>query len=151
MGRSQETFGKKEKEKQRLRKRKEKEEKMEERKANATKGKSLDDMMAYIDENGNISATPPDPNKKKKEINHETIQLGAAPQAEAADPDAVHTGAITSFFEAKGFGFIKDSVTGDSIFVHINNLSETVQQGDKVSYTLEQTPKGQSAVKVKKL
>jgi cold shock CspA family protein len=150
MGRSQETFGKKEKEKQRLRKRKEKEEKMEERKANATKGKSLDDMMAYIDENGNISATPPDP-KKKREVNLETIQLGAAQVDAQSEEDLIRTGVITSFFEAKGFGFIKDAVSGDSIFVHINNLSETVQQGDKVTFTLEQTPKGQSAVKVTKL
>ena len=49
-----------------LRSRKEKREKAEERKANSDKGKSLEDMMAYIDENGNISSTPPDPGKKKK-------------------------------------------------------------------------------------
>ena len=65
MGKSQETFGKKEKEKKKLKQRQDKQEKMEERKANAKKGKSLDEMMAYIDENGNISSTPPDPRKKK--------------------------------------------------------------------------------------
>ena len=150
MGKSQETFSKKEKEKQRLRKRKDKEEKMEERKANVTKGKSLDDMLAYVDENGNLSATPPDPKKAKKPIDHENIQLGAAPVVES-DTDGVHTGTITAFFEAKGFGFIKDAISGDSIFVHINNLSETVSQGDKVSFGLEQTPKGWSARDVKKL
>ena len=149
MGKSQETFGKKEKEKQRLRKRKEKEEKMEERKASATKGKSLDDMLAYIDENGNLSATPPDP-KKKKTIDHETIQLGAAQPAEGS-ADVVRTGTITSFFEAKGFGFIKDAQNGDSIFVHVNNLSEPVGEGDKVSFETEHTPKGMSAKSVKKL
>ena len=31
----------------------------EERKNNNNKGKSLDDMLAYLDENGNISTTPP--------------------------------------------------------------------------------------------
>ncbi len=121
MGRSQETFGKKEKEKNRIKKRKEKEEKMEERKANATKGKSLDDMLAYIDENGNLSSTPPDP-KKKKEIDHESIQLGAAPAREESG-DGTRTGTISSFFEDKGFGFIKESGSGESFFVHINNLS----------------------------
>lgn len=149
MGRSQETFGKKEKEKQRLRKRKEKEEKMEERKATATKGKSLDDMLAYVDENGNLSAAPPDP-KKKKTIDHETIQLGAAQAGNSEPEDTIHTGTITSFFEAKGFGFIKDAANGDSIFVHINNISEPVREGDKVSFELEQTPKGLSARSVKK-
>jgi len=58
MAKSQETFGKKEKEKKRKKQQQEKREKMEERKANAKKGKSLDEMMAYVDENGNISATP---------------------------------------------------------------------------------------------
>ncbi len=149
MGKSQETFSKKEKEKQRLRKRKDKEEKMEERKANATKGKSLDDMLAYVDENGNLSATPPDPKKVKKVIDHEQIQLGAAPVVEN-NPDAVHTGTVTAFFEAKGFGFIKDAVSGESIFVHINNLSAPVAQGDKVTFGLEQTPKGWNARDVKK-
>jgi len=65
MAKSKETFGKKEKEKKRLKERQEKHEKMEERKANARKGKSLEDMMAYIDEDGNISSTPPDPKKEK--------------------------------------------------------------------------------------
>ena len=65
MAKSKETFNKKEKEKKRLKERQEKKERMEYRKANATKGKSLDDMMAYIDENGNISSTPPDPKKKR--------------------------------------------------------------------------------------
>lgn len=65
MGRSQETFGKKDREKKKLKQRQDKQEKMEERKANAKQGKSLDDMMAYIDEDGNISSTPPDPKRKE--------------------------------------------------------------------------------------
>ena len=68
MARSTETFNKKEKEKKRLKKQKEKREKAEERKDNVVKGKSLDEMMAYVDENGNITSTPPDPTKKKKII-----------------------------------------------------------------------------------
>jgi hypothetical protein len=65
MAKSGETFGKKEKEKKRAKVKQEKMEKMEERKANVKKGKSLDEMMAYIDENGNISSTPPDPKKNE--------------------------------------------------------------------------------------
>ena len=65
MAKSKETFNKKEKEKKRLKKKQEKMEKMQERKANAEKGKSLDEMMAYIDENGNLSSTPPDPESGK--------------------------------------------------------------------------------------
>ena len=64
MGKSQETFSKKEKEKKRIKKKQDKDQKKEERKANAVKGKTLEEMFAYVDENGNISTTPPDPNKK---------------------------------------------------------------------------------------
>jgi len=59
MAKSKITFNKKEREKKRLKKRNEKAEKMAERKANVVKGKSLDDMMAYVDENGNLSKHPP--------------------------------------------------------------------------------------------
>jgi hypothetical protein len=59
MSRSQQSYQKREKEKQRMQHRQDKAEKMQERKANAQKGRSLDDMLAYLDENGNISSTPP--------------------------------------------------------------------------------------------
>lgn len=60
MARSQQRNQKREKEKQRIQHRQEKAEKMQERKANSQKGKSLDDMLAYLDENGNIISAPPD-------------------------------------------------------------------------------------------
>src|SRR5580765_2929997 len=106
MGKSQETFNKKEKEKNRLKKRREKEEKMEQRKANAKKGKTLEEMMAYVDENGNISSTPPDPSRKKL-FKQEDIQIGV-PKYEPGEQDVTRTGVVTFFNEAKGFGFIKD-------------------------------------------
>ena len=74
MARSQETFSKKENEKKRLKKKQDKEEKREERKANSNKGKSLEDMMAYIDEDGNLSSTPPDP-RKKRIVKSEDMQI----------------------------------------------------------------------------
>ena len=75
MAKSKITFNKKEKEKQRQKNKQEKKEKMDERRANQVKGKSLEQMMAYIDENGNISATPPDP-RKKITIQAEDIPIG---------------------------------------------------------------------------
>jgi hypothetical protein len=60
MSRSQQRHQKREKEKQRIQHRQEKAEKMQERKANAQKGKNLDDMLAFLDENGNLTTTPPD-------------------------------------------------------------------------------------------
>ena len=58
MAKSQETWNKKEKEKKRQKKKEDKAQRKEERKANATGGSgSLDSMMAYVDEYGNISST----------------------------------------------------------------------------------------------
>ena len=60
MGKSQETWNKKEREKQKQKARKEKEERKKERKENSKSG-DLKNMMAYVDENGNITSTPPIP------------------------------------------------------------------------------------------
>jgi cold shock CspA family protein len=122
---------------------------MEERKNNASKSQNLEDMFAYIDENGNLSSTPPDP-KKKKEIALENIQLGAAIIRQEDEEDARRSGMISSFFQDKGFGFIKDAGNGDNVFVHINDLSFQAKQGDVVSFEIEQTPKGLAAKNVRK-
>ena len=148
MGRSTETFSKKEKEKKRIKKALDKKEKAEDRKNNSNKGKSLDDMMAYIDENGNISSTPPDPTKKKK-INTEDIQIGVSRQ-EDIPMDTVRNGKITFFNESKGYGFITDLQTQESIFVHINAFIDQVKENDKVTFETEKGQKGLNAVKVKK-
>ena len=147
MAKSKETFNKKEKEKKRLKKKQEKQEKMQERKANAEKGKSLEDMMAYIDENGNLSSTPPDP-KKKKVFNHEDMNTGVPVRVEE---DADREGIVDFFNETKGFGFIKDAVTKQSVFVHINQLSEPIRENDRVRFQTERGPKGLNAVQVKKI
>ena len=64
MGRSQETFNKKEVRKRKEKKRKEKEKKRLARKENKKKG-NFDDMIAYVDANGKITSKPPDPSKEK--------------------------------------------------------------------------------------
>ncbi len=144
-----ETFSKKEKEKARQKKRKDKEEKREDRKANAVKGQGLDDMLAYVDENGNISSTPPDPRKKKR-IDQEDIQIGVAKQEPGAPQDLIRQGVVTFFNDSKGYGFIKDLQSQESIFVHINGLKDPISEHDKVSFSIEMTPKGPNAVEVSK-
>jgi cold shock CspA family protein len=148
LARSTETFSKKEKEKARIKKAKDKKERAEDRKANAGKGKSLEDMMAYIDEHGNITSTPPDPSRKIK-INVEDIQIGVAKQ-EDIPHDTVRNGVVTFFNEAKGYGFIRDLQTEESIFVHINALTEPLKENNMVTFETEQGQKGLSAIKVKK-
>ena len=58
MSKSQETWNKKEAEKKRAKKKQDKEQKKEERKANAGNSSSFEDMLAYVDEYGNITSTP---------------------------------------------------------------------------------------------
>ena len=59
MAKSNNAFIKKQKEQQRRKKRKEKEERKEERKKNNAKGGSLQDMIVYVDENGQFTNEPP--------------------------------------------------------------------------------------------
>jgi cold shock CspA family protein len=151
MGRSQETFNKKEAEKRKLQKRKEKEQRKEERKANARDGSNLDEMMAYVDENGNISNTPPDPNKKKTVIKEEDIMLGAR-KREPDDPsELIRTGKVTFFNNSKGFGFIRDLKSQESVFVHSSALTVSIKENDTVIFEIERGRglKGPSAVRVK--
>ena len=145
----QETTGKKEQQKKKQKDRRDKEEKREQRKLNNNKGKGLDAMMAYTDEDGNITSTPPDP-RKRKEINLDSIQLGAAKQ-EIIDPaDLIRNGVVTFFNEAKGFGFITDLKSQESVFVHVSQLTEALHEKDKVTFEIEMGPKGATAVSVKK-
>lgn len=147
MARSKETQGKKENDKKKQKKRKEKEEKREERKANYKKGKSLEEMMAYVDENGNISNTPPDP-KKMREIRTEDIVTGAAHREPEDAADALRTGTVTFFNDSKGYGFIKDAKTGETVFVHANGLIKPVKENNKVTFIAEKGPRGLTATNV---
>jgi cold shock CspA family protein len=148
MGKSQETWNKKETEKKRLKKKQEKEEKKLEKKSNPKSGSSLDDMIAYVDEFGNITSTPPDPNKKKTVIREEDIVLGV-PKHEAIIEEAVRKGIVTNFNDSKGYGFIKDLKSQESIFVHANGLINQIKEGDKVTFEIQMGPKGPNAVEVK--
>jgi cold shock CspA family protein len=144
-----ETWNKKEREKKKKAEKKEKLEKRQERKANSKDGNNLDDMIAYLDENGNLSSVPPDPRKKIINI-AENIQIGV-PKQEPIDPaDLIRTGIVTFFNESKGYGFIKDLVTQESVFVHVNALTEEVKENNKVTFEVEMGPKGANAVNVKK-
>lgn len=150
MAKSRETFNKKEKEKKKIKKKRDKEQKKEDRKANYDPNKSFDDMIAYVDQFGNITATPPDLNDRI-EVNLEDIQLGAAKIIEPEFDDSMRQGKVIFFNESKGYGFIKDLSSQESIFVHINNVTGVIKDNDKVAFTVEEGPKGLMAVKVTKM
>ncbi len=147
MGRSQESFNKKEVRKRKEKKRKEKAEKREARRDHES-GSSLDDMIAYVDEYGNITDTPPDP-EEKEEINVEDIVISTPPKGDEEEDGAEHVGTVSFYNDQKGFGFIKDSKSRQDVFFHINNCHDEVKEGNRVSFETEQGPKGPAAVNVK--
>lgn len=142
-----ETFSKKEKEKKKQQKKKEKEQRKADRKASKKTGQSWEDMIAYTDENGNLSSTPPDPNKKHV-INENEIILGSR-NIEGMITNPARKGRVTYFNKDKGYGFIKDLKTQESIFVHINSLSFEIKENNMVSFEAESGFKGLNAVNVK--
>ncbi len=148
MGKSQETFNKKEKEKKRIKKRQDKKKKLEERRANA-KSSGFEDMLAYVDENGNLTDTPIDPSKKKK-VSLDDIEI-SVPKKEDSEKDAVRQGKVDFFNHSKGFGFIREQGTNEKYFVHVNGLIDEITENDKVSFELMKGLKGMNAVKVKKI
>lgn len=143
-----ETFSKKEKEKRKQQKKKEKEQRKAERQSQSKSG-SFEDMLAYVDENGNISSTPPDPGKKSV-INESDIVIGSR-NIGGAETDLTRKGRVTNFNTAKGYGFIKDTQTHESVFVHVNSLLTPVKENDMVSFQVERTVKGLAATSVKKI
>ena len=147
MARSQETFNKKEVRNKKEKKRKDKEAKKIARKDNEKSG-NLADMLAYVDEFGRISSTPPDPTKKI-EVKSENIKV-STPKRELLDEmDTVRKGVVAHFNTAKGYGFIKDLETQESIFVHVNNVIDEIKENNIVNFEVENGPKGPTATKVK--
>ncbi len=144
------SYNKKEKEKKRLKKQKAKQERREQRKLEREEAgkKSFEDMIMYVDEDGNLTPDKPDPTKKKREIKVEDIVLGV-PTKSDEDDDPIRNGRVKFFNTEKGFGFIIDDITKESIFVHVNNLQEEIHENDKVVYEVEMGPKGPNAVNVK--
>ena len=60
------------------------------------------------------------------------------------------TGTVKFFNNAKRFGFITPDEGGKDVFVHQSGLVDTIGEGDKVSYDIEDGEKGPSAVNVTK-
>lgn len=148
MGRSQDTYNKKEVRNKQEKKRKDKEAKRLAKKDTEKSGQ-LKDMIAYVDENGVISTTPPDP-AGKEEVDVDSINI-SVPKRENVPYNPIRNGIVTFFNESKGFGFIRNTETQESIFVHVNNVLEPIKDNNMVVFEVEMGPKGPSAFKVKLL
>ena len=57
-------------------------------------------------------------------------------------------GTVKFFNNAKGFGFITPDDGGKDVFVHQNSLTVDINEGDKVTYDVEESPKGLNAINV---
>jgi cold shock CspA family protein len=149
MGKSQQTFSKSEKEKKRLKKREDKRKKMEARKLEKEENGTGGIPLAYVDHNGNLTDTPPDPAMKVK-IKAKNIVLGVPQKEESDEPfDPVRKGKVSFYDNSKGFGFIIDTETNEKHFTHVSGIIDEIAENDKVTFELEKGQRGMNAVKVK--
>lgn len=144
MGRAKETFGKKEVRNKKEKKRKDKEKRKLEKKELGKK--SFDDMIAWVDENGVITSTQPDLTQKK-EIKAENIDV-SVPSAKYSNDIKTRFGTIIKYDDSKGFGFIIDKESKESIFVHINDCNFEIKIDNNVKFEIIKGAKGPKAVNV---
>lgn len=139
------SFNKKELEKKKQTKKQEKLKRREERKAEGSR--SFEDMIAYVDEHGQLTNTPPDLTRKKEEIEVEDILI-STPKKSEEEVITDFNGRVEFFNESKGFGFIKDLDSAEKYFFHINNAPQSISERDLVTFKLERGKKGMNAVEI---
>lgn len=137
------SFSKREIEKNKQQKRKEKQQRREERKNNPAD--SFEDMIAYVDENGMITSTPPDL-ANKPEIEIENIVISTPKKEDVEDP--ILKGHVEFYNSDKGYGFIKSTGSAEKYFFHISSAPATIAENDIVTFELERGPKGINAVRI---
>ena len=137
------TFSKKENEKKKQARRLEKQNRKEERKLSG-KANGFEDMIAYVDENGMITSTPPEESRKKKEMDRDEIRI-STPRQEAPE---MRRGRVEHFNTLKGYGFIKDLAGTDKYFFHVTNVCADIVENDIVTFDLERGKRGMNAVNI---
>ncbi len=142
------SFNKKDREKKRQKRKKEKAERKEQRKLDGVKPAEF----MYVDEDGNLTTTPPDPTVKKEEISLEDIAI-STPKKDDSEDDGeskfMRKGTVKFFNTEKGYGFIVDKETRESYFVHADSLSQEIREHDRVTFEIGKGPKGPVANSVK--
>jgi len=58
-------------------------------------------------------------------------------------------GTVKFFNSVKGFGFITPEEGDKDVFVHVNGTIDDINDGDNVSFDVEEGPKGLNAVNVR--
>ncbi|MDR2083574.1 MAG: cold shock domain-containing protein [Bacteroidales bacterium] len=137
------SFNKRENEKKKQQKKLDKQKRKEERKSTGKSG--FDDMIAYVDEHGNITSVPPD--MQNKEVIEQEDIIISVPKKEKEET-LVLKGRVEHFNESKGYGFIKDLASTEKYFFHVSNAPENILEGNVVTFTLEKGTKGMNAVNI---
>lgn len=137
-------YSKRENEKKKQTRRLEKQKRKEERKLSG-KTNSFDDMIAYVDENGRITSTPPDANSPKEEINQDEIRI-STPVRDTTP--IIRKGRVEHLNAQKGYGFIKDLAGTDKYFFHISNVLGDIVENAIVTFDLERGKRGMNAVNI---
>ncbi|ERJ59406.1 hypothetical protein [Sphingobacterium paucimobilis] len=133
MAKSQLTFNKKERAKKKQQKKKEKQERREVNKSNNNKGKSMEEMFAYVDEFGNISDTPPTQVYKFKEED----LLRPVDQE-----DEFLFGKVSYYNETGNYGFIRDNETRETVYFNDKLAGMVLSLNQKVKYKYTRTKQG---------
>jgi cold shock protein len=58
-------------------------------------------------------------------------------------------GTVKFFNQTKGFGFVKETSTGEEFFVHVSGLVDEIRENDTITFEVQQGKKGLNAVKVR--
>lgn len=130
------SFFKKENNKKKKQKQEEKLKRREERKSHNNKGKDLEDLFVYVDKLGQLTHLTPE-----EQALQEKQEIKKTEKVSQED----HEG-IISYVTDKGYAFVIDSQTRESIFLHQNDLSVPLEKGLKISFKLEQSKNGIRAV-----
>lgn len=139
------SFKKRENEKKKQAKRLEKQKRKEERQAAGPS--SMDEMIAWVDENGNLTSIPPEERGGKKvEIKLEDIDV-STPRKEHVEAEPLR-GQVDHFNAEKGYGFIRDLAGGEKYFFHISSAPQEIAEGQAVTFELERGTRGMNAVKI---
>ena len=62
----------------------------------------------------------------------------------------MNKGIVKFFNDTKGFGFIKETNSGQEYFVHVSGLIGEIRENDEVTFDLQEGKKGLNAVNVKR-
>lgn len=98
-------------------------------------------MLAYVDENGNLTTQKPEEGIKKKAIKAEEIMISTPKMIEE---DEVQQGKVKYYNDQKGWGFINDQY-GERVFFLIAEAPAHIKVDDKVSFRTQKSPRGLQA------